>query len=99
MKKVLVVDDSDTLRKEVSGALEVAGFEVLQAANGSQGLAQVHTNDLSVILLDVNMPGLSGLDVLERLKSKRTLSGKRGDRARQLFCLPSLQLFEMWRRR
>ena len=98
MKKVLVVDDSDTLRKEASGALEVAGFEVLQAANGSQGLAQVQTNDLSVIVLDVNMPGLSGLDVLERLKSKRTLS-KRGDRARQLFCLPSLQLFEMWRRR
>lgn len=72
MKKILVVDDSDTLRKEVSRALEGAGFEVLQAANGSQGLAHVKTSDLSVILLDVNMPGLSGLDVLDRLSADGT---------------------------
>jgi two-component system chemotaxis response regulator CheY len=72
MKKILVVDDSDTLRKEVSRALETAGFEVMQAANGSQALAQLKITDFSLILLDVNMPGLSGLDVLDRLGADGT---------------------------
>jgi two-component system chemotaxis response regulator CheY len=67
MKKILVVDDSDALRNQVSRALEAAGFDVLQAKDGLDGLTQAQATDLAMILLDVNMPGLSGLDVLDRL--------------------------------
>ena len=72
MKKVLVVDDSDAIRNQIAQALEGAGFDVLQAKDGLEGLARAQATDLSVILLDVNMPVLGGLDLLERLKEDGT---------------------------
>jgi len=72
MSRVLVVDDSDSLRNEVSRVLQGAGFEVLHAANGAQGLAQMRETEFSLVLLDVNMPGLSGLEVLDRLNADGT---------------------------
>ena len=67
VKKVLVIDDSETIRSVAAAALSRAGFEVLEAADGIQGLACAATNDISVIILDVNMPGLNGLEMLEKL--------------------------------
>src|SRR3954466_12400374 len=72
MKRVLVVDDSAAIRHQVAQALEGAGFEVLQAKNGLEGLAQAQIPNLSMIVLDVNMPGLSGLDLLDRLSADGT---------------------------
>ena len=69
MKKILVVDDSDAIRDQIARALQGAGFDVLQARDGLEGLSQAETAELSMILLDVNMPGLSGLDLLERLNA------------------------------
>ena len=72
MKKVLVVDDSDTIREHISRALQGAGFDVLQAKDGLEGLAQAQAGDLSMIILDVNMPGMNGLDLLDRLNAAGT---------------------------
>lgn len=74
MKRILIVDDSEAIRSQVSGALEGAGFDVIQAKNGTEGLAQAQAQapDLAMILLDVNMPGLSGLDVLDHLSADGT---------------------------
>jgi two-component system chemotaxis response regulator CheY len=69
LKKVLIVDDSDTIRRQVAAALR-SNFAVLEAANGVDGLACAGANvDLSLILLDLNMPLLNGVDMLEQLKS------------------------------
>ncbi len=70
MKKVLIVDDSETIRQQLSRGLGEAGFDVIEAADGVHGLEQVaaHAN-LSLIVLDVNMPRLNGLDMLDRLKT------------------------------
>lgn len=68
MKKILVVDDSETIRIQVTRALQEAGFEVAEAADGVQGLEQAANDDFSLVLLDVNMPRMGGLDMLDRLR-------------------------------
>ena len=72
MKKVLVVDDSEAIRNQVSRALQGAGFDVSLAIDGLDALDRAQAADLSMILLDVNMPGLSGLDLLDRLSANGT---------------------------
>ena len=68
-KRVLVVDDSETVRQQVAGALENAGFSVTQATDGIDALEQIGRTSFSAVVLDVNMPRLNGLEMLERLMS------------------------------
>jgi two-component system, chemotaxis family, chemotaxis protein CheY len=67
-RKVLIVDDSETIRQQVASALEQAGFSVVEAADGVDGLECAAANELCMVILDVNMPRLNGLEMLERLK-------------------------------
>jgi two-component system, chemotaxis family, chemotaxis protein CheY len=70
VKKVLVVDDSSTVRQELRDGIGRAGFVVLEAANGAEGWDRAREHpDTSIVLLDVNMPVLGGLDLLDRLKA------------------------------
>ena len=75
LKKVLVVDDSETIRLEVRRALSGAEFSVIEAGDGAAGLrlATQHS-DLSLVILDVNMPVMGGLDMLERLNERGDVS-------------------------
>jgi two-component system, chemotaxis family, chemotaxis protein CheY len=74
MKKVLIVDDSETIRMEVSRALRGAGFAVIEASDGVEGLERVSEHkDLSMVILDVNMPRMNGLDMLERMRKTSTV--------------------------
>jgi DNA-binding response OmpR family regulator len=68
---VLVVDDDPTLREVVSGYLTRAGLDVLEAQDGHDALsvARVHSPDL--VVLDLTLPGLDGLEVFRRLRSER----------------------------
>ena len=71
MKKVLVVDDSETIRNEVSRSLGEGSYSVITACDGAEGLAVAEKNlDLALIVLDVNMPVMNGLDMLDRLKQQ-----------------------------
>lgn len=69
MKNVLVVDDSETVRNEIAKALKDAGFGVAEAGDGEAGLEQLARQRFSMIILDVNMPRMNGLDMLDRLKA------------------------------
>jgi two-component system chemotaxis response regulator CheY len=65
MKKVLVVDDSETVRRHVADALK-EHFIVLEASDGRQALDCLRRESgLSLLILDVNMPLMNGLDLLE----------------------------------
>jgi CheY-like chemotaxis protein len=66
---VLVVDDSDELRAFVAVLLEDAGYHVEQAADGIEGLEKARQHRPDLILLDVVMPRMDGLDLLLRLRS------------------------------
>jgi len=68
-RRVLVVDDEDNVTHLVSSALRFDGFETVTAASGTEALAAVAQNDPDLIVLDVMMPGLDGLGVLQSLRS------------------------------
>lgn len=68
LRKVLLIDDDDSLRRVTEYSLHSAGFQVLSAANAEQGLKSFDIDSPSVVITDINMPGLSGYDVLEKVK-------------------------------
>ena len=69
MAKVLVVDDSSTVRNEVSGFLSSQGIDVDTAVDGVDGLAKIQRDgDLKLVLCDVNMPNMDGLTMVEKVK-------------------------------
>lgn len=69
-RKVLVIDDSSTVRREVAMALAGAGYEVLEASDGVDGAAAIDTlHDIALVICDVNMPRMGGLEMLSRVKS------------------------------
>lgn len=61
----MVIDDSTTVRRQVSSALLEAGFEVLEANDGLDGLDRLRHERVDLVLCDVNMPRLGGLAFLE----------------------------------
>ncbi len=72
--KVLIIDDEEGMRRILSIILERAGYEIIVAENGQDGLNQVYNHQPNVVVMDDMMPGLSGGEVCMRLKSDRTLS-------------------------
>lgn len=69
-KKILIVDDSETIRQRVAGALEQAGYEVATARDGVEGLVAIQDEKPAMVILDVNMPRMNGLALLEQLDVK-----------------------------
>lgn len=69
MPIVLVIDDDDDLRNIYGIALRRAGIDVMLASNGEQGLEIVGRSAVGLVLCDVNMPGVSGFDVVARLRA------------------------------
>jgi two-component system chemotaxis response regulator CheY len=71
-KKIVVVDDSRTARQQVCVTLTSAGYEVIEAVDGNDGLLKIMSNgDASLVVCDVNMPNLNGLEMLRTLKSEQ----------------------------
>src|SRR6185437_602981 len=67
-KCVLLADDDAALRRLIRATFSDADFELLQAVDGSEALTLAQQQHPSVVLLDVNMPGLDGFEVCRRLK-------------------------------
>lgn len=65
--KVLVIDDSPTVRQQVRLALVQAGYEVVEASDGVDGFEQIRKGtDIKVVICDVNMPRMSGIEMLQK---------------------------------
>jgi DNA-binding response OmpR family regulator len=71
MTKVLVVDDDDALRESLCDILEGAGLDAFGAADGGSALAVIRAGGVDAMVLDMHMPGLSGLGVLAELEGGR----------------------------
>jgi len=70
-QKIIVIDDSDTVREQLSIVLTGAGYEIIEAEDGLQGANAIRDNPSAALAIcDVNMPKLSGLDMLELLKGQ-----------------------------
>ncbi len=69
MKKVLVVDDSACVRQQVGEALGPAGFTMIEAEDGMEGLSELAAQpSIDMIICDLNMPRMNGLEMIERIK-------------------------------
>jgi DNA-binding response OmpR family regulator len=71
-QKVLLVDDEEEFVSALAERLDIRGIETRVATDGEQALEILETESFDVIVLDVIMPGISGLEVLQRLKEKDT---------------------------
>lgn len=71
MKKLLVVDDEPSILTLLKFNLEQSGFEVLTAENGNDALEIATTEDLTMIVLDLMLPGMDGMDVCKTLRQEK----------------------------
>jgi two-component system chemotaxis response regulator CheY len=70
-KKILVIDDSASLREVVSIALQGAGYEVVQAADGKQALDKLDGTRIHLAICDVNMPVMDGIAFVKEAKKRQ----------------------------
>lgn len=70
-KKILIIDDSRTVRQQVGIVLSEAGYEILEASDGLDGAEKIAVNgELSVVICDVNMPRMNGIEMLSFIKQE-----------------------------
>ncbi len=69
VRRVLVVDDEESIRTLVASYLRDEGFEVLEASDGPSALAAVEGQQLDLVVLDVRMPGIDGFEVLREIRA------------------------------
>jgi len=69
-RRVLVVDDDESLRRVTQVQLEQAGYEVSVAADGASAIATLQKSGQDLVLTDLKMPGMSGLELLHRIRKE-----------------------------
>ncbi|MCU1261076.1 MAG: divK [Bryobacterales bacterium] len=69
MARILLVEDNETNRDMLSRRLVRRGFDVVMASDGEEGIASAGTHKPDLILMDVNLPGVSGWEAIQHLKA------------------------------
>ncbi len=72
--RLLIVDDDETHRRSLAEAFDRPGYEVSNLPDGRQAVERVRREDVDVVLLDVLMPGLNGLETLVQIRELRPLT-------------------------
>ncbi len=67
-KKILLIEDDQLIRQMYADEFNKAGFEILDFATGEEGLQALQQNQFDLVLLDIMLPGINGLEVLKRIK-------------------------------
>jgi len=70
VRHVLVVDDDGALRHAIAALLDQAGYRTAQARDGREALSKLQQEAVDLLLLDIGLPGMSGLDVLAQIRSR-----------------------------
>lgn len=74
---VLVVDDSSSIRAIIKKIIKVSGFDIgafLDASDGQEALAVMEANQVDLVLTDINMPNMNGLELVARIRENSTLA-------------------------
>jgi two-component system chemotaxis response regulator CheY len=69
-KSIISVDDSSTMRKMVSFTLKSAGYDVIEAADGAEALTMLKARPVDLVISDINMPKLNGIELTRQLRSQ-----------------------------
>jgi two-component system response regulator AdeR len=73
-KSILIIEDEADIQNFISRVLELEGYQVLRAGDGATGLALLRENQVSLVLLDLRLPGKDGWSVLREIKHDADLS-------------------------
>jgi DNA-binding response OmpR family regulator len=73
-RRILVVDDEPHIRRVLGAVLGSRGYEVMMASDGIQGLDELEAEDIDLVILDLMMPGASGLEILSKIRTSRRRS-------------------------
>src|SRR5262245_48782334 len=68
--RILVVDDEEPIRKTLRMALEYEGYDVAEASSGQEALILIERDPADLVFLDIKMPGMDGLEVLEKISDR-----------------------------
>lgn len=71
MKTILAVDDSGSLRQMLAFSLKAAGYSVIEAVDGQDGLNKAKRQSVDLVLTDQNMPGMDGLSLIKALRGMK----------------------------
>jgi len=74
MDKILLIDDEPDILRVLAMSLRADGYEVITAASGEAGLAAFDAQAPDIVLVDIKMPGMDGIEVLQEVKAKETLT-------------------------
>ena len=75
-KKILIVDDSKTIRQQVSFTLSKGGYDVVEAEDGQIGYDTLkNTSDIAMVISDVNMPNMDGIEMVETIAKDSSVAG------------------------
>ncbi len=74
MRTVLIADDEPTIRKLVAAVLDRTDIRTLEAADGAQALEMVRRHQPDLILLDILMPKINGIDVCQQVRAERAIA-------------------------
>ena len=69
-KKILIIDDEKNIRLTLKSCLDEEGFEIDIAINGEEALKKILSNNYDLVLLDLKMPGIDGMEVLKEIRKK-----------------------------
>jgi two-component system chemotaxis response regulator CheY len=67
MRRVLIIDDSEAVRRQVAQTLAPAGYDVVEASDGFEGLSVIRSAFPALVLCDLNMPRMGGMEMLAEL--------------------------------
>ncbi|SMB90688.1 DNA-binding response regulator, OmpR family, contains REC and winged-helix (wHTH) domain [Desulfonispora thiosulfatigenes DSM 11270] len=70
MEKILIIEDEDPIRELIKLNLQVAGYETLEASDGSEGLEKFKTEKVDLVLLDIMLPKVDGYEILPQIIKK-----------------------------
>jgi len=73
MPNILIVEDDSSIAELQKDYLEVAGFQVKICSDGAEGLAELKKNDYHLLILDIMLPGLDGLDILRAIRDEKEI--------------------------
>ena len=68
MTRILVVDDHESIRSLLRAALESEGYDVIEAENGDEGLRHYQVEPTDLVITDMQMPGMNGLELIRELQ-------------------------------
>jgi two-component system chemotaxis response regulator CheY len=74
-KTILTVDDSASIRQMIKLTLSNAGYNVIEAGDGTQGLSTARGNKVDLVLTDLNMPGMDGVSLTREIRKLQAYAG------------------------